>query len=154
MPSSLSVDVESPAAMRSLAARVARSLSVSPGGTLLALSGPLGAGKTVFVRGLAEGLGIDPEAVRSPSFTLVNEYGPSPAGRRLIHLDLYRLDDSGEIEELGLGDYLSGDAVIAVEWGEKLPPRLLAGALRITIADSGDDRRQVTLPAGYFSPSQ
>src|SRR5262245_13327048 len=143
--------VESPEAMRSLGAATARRL---PPGSLGVLTGPLGAGKTVFVRGMAEGLGIDPETVRSPSFTLVNEYGPSPAGRRLVHLDLYRLEQPGEVEELGLADYLGGDAIVAVEWGERLPARLLAGSVRIAIEDAGGESRRVSLPAAYPSPSQ
>ena len=118
--------------------------SLSPGDVVL-LTGPLGAGKTVFVRGLAEGLGIDPRSVHSPSFTIVSEYGPSASGRRLVHVDLYRVDNPAEIEELGLTDYLDGDRVMAVEWGEKLPVQLRAGALRVTLEDAGDDRRKLTI---------
>ena len=102
-------------------------------GAVVMLIGPLGAGKTVFVRGLAAGLGLDAREVHSPSYTLVNEYGPSASGRVLVHADLYRIDSPAEIEELGLGDYLTRGCVIAVEWGEKLPGRLQAGAARVSI---------------------
>ena len=94
-------------------------------GDVLALSGPLGAGKTRFVAGLARGLGCGAR-VRSPSFTLVNEYD----GRvRLIHADLYRLEGD-DADGLGLEDY-SARGALAVEWGDKLPPRWLAEALRL-----------------------
>lgn len=114
-------------------------------GETVALTGSLGAGKTVFVRGMAEGLGLDPRAVHSPTFTMVTVYGPSPAGRRLVHVDLYRIDHPGEIEDLGLDSLLEGDAVMAVEWGEKLPRRLLAGCVRVVLEDAGGDVRRITV---------
>ena len=85
-------------------------------GDVLVLTGSLGAGKTVFVRGLAGGLGLDREQVNSPSFMLVNEY---PGKRSLFHCDLYRLGDISELHELGWEDYLSKDGIIVIEWGEK-----------------------------------
>jgi tRNA threonylcarbamoyladenosine biosynthesis protein TsaE len=87
------------------------------GSEVICLTGELGAGKTVFVRGLAAGLGVaDESSVCSPSFTLVNVYqGRVP----LYHVDLYRLEDEVEIADLGLEDYL-GEGVMAIEWSEKL----------------------------------
>lgn len=92
-------------------------------GDVLVLTGVLGAGKTVFVRGLASALGIDEELVNSPSFTLINEY----VGERILyHFDLYRLGDTSELHEIGWEDYLNRDGLVVVEWGEKaeglLPP--------------------------------
>lgn len=105
------------------------------------LHGPLGAGKTVLTRGLAIGLGLEnPDEVRSPSFTLVNDY----QGRcRIHHLDLYRLEGRRDLEGIGIEEILADCAVVVVEWGEKLlpPPR---GALHIWIEDLGDDRRRIT----------
>ena len=123
-------------------AAVGRELAktLTPGSVVL-LSGDLGAGKTAFVRGLAEGLGVDPAEVSSPTFTLVQEY----RGGRLpmLHVDLYRLDDPRECDELGL-DELGAGGVVAIEWAEKLSRRPL-DAIRVTIKDAGEDRRSVTI---------
>lgn len=97
-------------------------------GDVVTLSGPLGAGKTRFVAGVAHALSPG-SRVRSPSFTLVNEIdGPLP----VFHLDLYRLEHTRDIESLGLEEYAERGALL-VEWGERLPGAWLAGALRVTI---------------------
>src|SRR5262245_63540406 len=108
-------------------------------GDVVLLHGELGAGKTAFVRGLAEGLGVSPEDVSSPTFTLIQEYrgGRVP----LFHVDLYRLDDLREIEDLGL-DEIGRDAVMAIEWAEKLP-RAIAGAVRVSIEHGAGDTRSI-----------
>jgi tRNA threonylcarbamoyladenosine biosynthesis protein TsaE len=121
---------------RSLAARLARSLRP---GSILLLSGDLGAGKTAFVRGLAEGLGLDASAVTSPTFTLVHEHrgGRLP----LIHVDLYRLD-TADLAEIGMDEDLAAAGVVAVEWPERLT-RPVPGAMRIRIDDAGGDTRVI-----------
>ena len=87
------------------------------GGDVVLLSGPLGAGKTAFVRGLARGLGVDPDEVSSPTFTLVHEYR---GGRlRLFHADLYRLGTAAA-EDLGLDELGIRDGVLAIEWPDRL----------------------------------
>ena len=120
------------------AARLAAALRP---GALLLLSGELGAGKTAFVRGLAQGLGIDPSDVTSPTFTLVHEYrgGRLP----LVHIDLYRLERA-ELDEIGLDDDLAARGVVAIEWPERLA-RTPAGAIRVRIEDTGGDGRLIEI---------
>jgi tRNA threonylcarbamoyladenosine biosynthesis protein TsaE len=121
-----------------LAARTGAQLSAR---TVFLLSGDLGAGKTVFAKGLAAGLAIDPVEVTSPSFTLINEY----AGRlRLYHIDLYRLD-AGACRELGLEEIFADDqAVTVIEWAERLSD-LPAGAIRVIIEYVSDTERRIRI---------
>ena len=104
-------------------------------GDVLLLYGDLGAGKTAFVRGLAEGLGIDRDEVSSPTFTLIQEYrgGRLP----LFHVDLYRIEDPRELDELGLEE-IAEDGVLAIEWADKLPDdaRLKPSALDAARVDA------------------
>jgi len=115
-------------------------------GVLVALEGDLGAGKTVFVRGLAEGLGHDPESVVSPSFVLAVEH---PGGRiPLLHVDLYRLAAGAGLDDLGIDEALALGWIVAVEWGERLPPALRREAWRVILgpaAGLGDEVRAVTI---------
>lgn len=115
---------------RALGARLAAELE--PDGILL-LSGDLGVGKTVLVQGLAQGLGVDPKAVQSPSYTLISRY--EAGGRTLVHIDLYRLEP-GETYALGLEEELAGPGVKAVEWAERIPIPL-PSALRLTLRRTG-----------------
>jgi tRNA threonylcarbamoyladenosine biosynthesis protein TsaE len=118
-------EAETAAVAHDLAARL-------DAGFVVLLYGELGAGKTAFVRGLAEGLGVQPDEVSSPTFTLVQEYR---GGRlTLVHADLYRLDNPREFDDLGL-DEIGADGVIAIEWAEKLPPgSLRAGGTTQTVS--------------------
>ena len=128
---------------RERAARLAAELG--PGAVLL-LSGDLGAGKTAFVRGLAAGLGIDPDEVTSPTFTLVHEY----AGGRLplLHVDLYRLERA-DLDDIGLDPDAASGGVVAVEWAERLT-REIRGAVRLRIQDAGGDRRMIRIETPDF----
>jgi tRNA threonylcarbamoyladenosine biosynthesis protein TsaE len=123
-------------------AAIGRELAASlSAGDVLLLSGDLGAGKTAFVRGLAEGLGVSRDEVSSPTFTLIQEYrwGRLP----LFHVDLYRIEDPREFDELGL-DEIADDGVLAIEWAEKLP-RTPGHAVRISIEHAGESERRVTV---------
>jgi tRNA threonylcarbamoyladenosine biosynthesis protein TsaE len=110
------------------------------GGEVVLLSGELGAGKTVFVRGLARGLGIDPDEVASPTFVLLTSH----AGRlALHHADLYRLERSGEDLELGLEELPGAGGVLAVEWAERLSEVPWPRPLRVRLEHQGGDARRI-----------
>ena len=95
----------------------------------------------MFVRGVADGLGLGGDAVTSPTFTLVHEY---TGGRLpLVHLDLYRLD-AADLDEIGLDPELAARGVVVIEWADRLR-HAVAGAVRVTIADRGDDAREITI---------
>ncbi len=129
----------SPEETRSLAAKLA--VWLVPG-DIVALNGELGSGKTEFVHGLARGLGVPAEVpVASPSFALVHEY---PGRVLLVHLDLYRLEDLPAELLPDLEEYLSGDAVVAVEWASRLAPLLPPDYLELRLAIRGDTERQLT----------
>lgn len=118
--------------------RLAAELSA---GDVVLLHGELGAGKTAFVRGLARGLGAPPDDVSSPTFTLIQEYrgGRLP----LFHVDLYRLEPR-EVDDLGLDELTSGQAVVAIEWAERWRDRPTQ-AIEVRIDDRGGDRREIAI---------
>jgi tRNA threonylcarbamoyladenosine biosynthesis protein TsaE len=109
---------------------------------VIALIGPLGAGKTAFVQGLAEGLGLDSRRVSSPTFVIASEY-PLPDGRRLAHVDLYRVEHEGELEAAGYLDLLTADAVLAIEWADRLPSALPADRLEVRLTRTGASDREL-----------
>jgi tRNA threonylcarbamoyladenosine biosynthesis protein TsaE len=118
------------------------------GGETIALYGPLGAGKTALVRGIAQGLGESPTAISSPTFVVIREYdqGRLP----LAHVDLYRICSPRELESTGLIEYFSGQTVTAIEWAEKglaaLPPDRIEIALNHRAARSRTIQLSVTGP--------
>jgi tRNA threonylcarbamoyladenosine biosynthesis protein TsaE len=124
-------EADTAAAGRALAARTAS-------GTTILLYGDLGAGKTVFVRGLAEGFGIDPAEVSSPTFTIVQEYrGPQVT---LQHVDLYRLTPR-EITDLALEDLMTPTTVMAIEWAERLPELPTGPVIEVRLEHAEPGRR-------------
>jgi tRNA threonylcarbamoyladenosine biosynthesis protein TsaE len=118
-------------------------------GDVVALGGDLGAGKTTFARGLLHALGFAGE-VPSPSFPIVIPYAPPELRLPLWHVDLYRIDDPEEIEELGL-DEARADSVLLIEWSERMGARLWPDALRLAIEPAqrpgGPDARRLTWAA-------
>jgi len=112
---------------------------------IIALRGDLGSGKTAFVQGLAKGLEVpDGYYITSPTFTLINEY---PGRMSLVHVDLYRLESIDDLEDLGLDELLYGQAVIAIEWAEKLTGSQPAEQLLVTMEIIDDECRKLTLDA-------
>jgi tRNA threonylcarbamoyladenosine biosynthesis protein TsaE len=124
---SAGVVTDSAEATRALAARLAAAL---PAGTVLALHGDLGAGKTTFVQGFAAGLGIR-EAVTSPTFNIFTLH--RGAGRTLVHLDAYRLESGAQLSDLMIEDFLVPPWWLAVEWPEKVADWLPAAALHLDL---------------------
>ena len=116
-------------------------------GAVVAFTGDLGAGKTAFVRGMAQGLGIS-QRVTSPTFTIVNEYegGALP----LFHFDMYRLRDADDLFDIGWEDYLDRGGVCAVEWSENVRDALPPDAVTVTIArcPENDGWRTITIEGG------
>jgi tRNA threonylcarbamoyladenosine biosynthesis protein TsaE len=135
----VTVRAESADAMQALGERLGRALRA---GDVVALVGPLGAGKTTFVQGLARGAGVPAERhVSSPTFALVNEH---PGRVALVHADLYRIVDPAELLELGLDDAFDR-AAVAIEWLDRFPDAAPADRLELTIAIEPDGARRVTL---------
>jgi tRNA threonylcarbamoyladenosine biosynthesis protein TsaE len=111
-------------------------------GDVVLLTGDLGMGKTVFARGIAQGLGVSEDDVRSPSFTLVNRYH----GRvTLYHIDLYRIDRPEDLDELGLEEFLGVDGIAVVEWAERLGPYRPERVISVRLVDRGGDVREITI---------
>jgi tRNA threonylcarbamoyladenosine biosynthesis protein TsaE len=112
---------DSPDAEHTLEAGAELGRSIGSDGLAIALIGPLGAGKTVFVKGLATGLGVDPRVVSSPTFVIAQQYALPAGPETLHHVDLYRLESSMELESIGFYDMLAAGQVTAVEWADRFP---------------------------------
>ncbi len=124
-----------------IAAQLAKELR---GGDVLAFRGGLGAGKTAFVRGLAEGLGVTGE-VASPTFSLVNEYRGKPP---LYHFDMYRISTMDDLYFTGFFDYLENGSILAIEWSENIADWLPDGVITVTINRLGDEEREILIDGG------
>jgi len=119
-------------------------------GDIVLLRGDLGAGKTVLARGIAVGLGVPAEEVRSPTFTLVNPYqGRLP----VYHLDLYRIERAADLDELGLEEIFGGDGVAIVEWGERLGAWRPPNCMEVSIADLGGSERALEVVDARGTPA-
>ncbi len=114
--------------------------SIAPG-TTVSLEGGLGAGKTLLVKGIVEGLGIEAE-VLSPTFILVEEYGGEVP---VFHFDLYRLDELEEVEKIGFFDAIDGRNIVIAEWGDRLPEGSTAFDLTVLISMAGETARRITI---------
>ena len=113
------------------------------GGECIALDGPLGAGKTQFVRGLVRGLGADPRAVSSPTFVLLNVYG---GGRLTVyHLDAYRVTGPQDFEAIGFSELLEQPGIVVVEWASRVAELLPTTHIRVSIEPTGATDRRIKL---------
>jgi tRNA threonylcarbamoyladenosine biosynthesis protein TsaE len=137
-----------PEETRRIAAGLARAWrdTTEGAGLVVRLSGDLGAGKTVFVKGLADGLGLDGDAVSSPTFVLANAY-PGPDGIALHHVDFYRIEEAAELEEMGFFDLIAPGAVLAVEWGERFDHALPTDRIEVEITRTGETERRLDVRA-------
>jgi tRNA threonylcarbamoyladenosine biosynthesis protein TsaE len=115
-------------------------------GDKVALSGTLGAGKTTLARGVLRGLGFT-EEVPSPTFAIVQQYEPPEVSLPLAHIDFYRIEEPGEIQELGLDDCLMDGAILA-EWPDRLPEKFWSDGLQLDIKIEPDETRRLTWLAG------
>ena len=141
VPCGLTVATSNEPATRELG----RALGAACRGPLcVALRGPLGAGKTVVVKGMAEGLGMA-DTVTSPTFTFVNEY--HGGGRRLTHADLYRIETYEDLESIGWSDVVLEADVLAVEWAERADGELPTPRIDVALVLGADDERRVELCA-------
>jgi len=137
---------ESVEATYRLAGRLAHNLQE---GDILCLDGPLGAGKTHFVKGLAAALGIEPETVHSPTFTLIHEY---KAGKLpLYHFDFYRIKNCHEALDIGVEDYFYGDGICCIEWPDQITPILPDHALWLQIESVSATTRKIIISARNHS---
>ncbi|WP_447969152.1 tRNA (adenosine(37)-N6)-threonylcarbamoyltransferase complex ATPase subunit type 1 TsaE [Nitrospira sp. M1] len=128
-------------ATESLGQRLGQHLT---GGEVIALRGELGAGKTVFVRGLASGIQVDTALVSSPTFTLIHEYH----GRlQLIHADLYRLEHPHELAGIGIQEYMDSSSVVVIEWAERMEDDLPTDHLEILLEHQQRSIRKATVRA-------
>lgn len=133
--------IDSPLAMLEAGRAFASSLN---GGELVTLSGGLGAGKTLFCKGVLEGLGYQGD-VPSPTFNIINHYAPPDTQLPVIHADLYRLNSPDELKELGMFDSADADTVSLVEWPEQGGQAFACARFRISIAVKDENTRTLTI---------
>jgi tRNA threonylcarbamoyladenosine biosynthesis protein TsaE len=114
-------------------------------GTVLALTGDLGSGKTAFVQGLARGLEVpDDYYITSPSYTLINEY---PGRYSLFHVDLYRILNPMDMEDIGLYEILHNSGIVAIEWADRIGQKLMPDSITIHFEITGDETRKISITA-------
>ena len=114
-------------------------------GAVLALYGDLGAGKTHFVKGIAEALGVSPAEVRSPTFTILSVH--DAGARPLYHFDAYRVQTPDEFVELGFDEYAHGDGITCIEWADRIPDLLPPDTIHLRFHHVAPSRRRITLGA-------
>lgn len=116
--------------------------------TVFAFYGEMGAGKTTFIRALAQALGVDAEEANSPSFSLINEYRSDTTAELIYHFDLYRLESLDEALEIGVEDYFDSGALCLIEWPDRVADILPDDTVRVYITEEPDGARllKINLP--------
>ncbi len=113
-------------------------------GDVVALSGPMGSGKTVFTQGIASGLGVT-DVVNSPTFKLVGEYDSDPP---LYHFDFYRIKSTADLATLGLDHYFSGEGICVIEWSDLFPDVIPRWSIRVSFDRIGEGEREISIKRG------
>lgn len=113
--------------------------------TVFAFNGPMGAGKTTFIRSLVEALGVDPDEANSPSFSIINEYRSETTAELIYHFDLYRLESLEEAFEIGVEDYFDSGALCLLEWPDRVEDILPDDTVRVQIDEQADGSRLLTI---------
>lgn len=122
-------------------------LALEGSSLLVSLIGELGTGKTVFVKGVASALGLPVDSITSPTFVIANEYELT-TGLRLVHADLYRIENRADLENAGFLDWLIPGTVTLLEWGDRIAEALPGDHLKVTISRVEGDSREMVLSAG------
>jgi tRNA threonylcarbamoyladenosine biosynthesis protein TsaE len=144
----LQITTHSPEETRQLGEKIGERIQA---GTTITLTGDLGSGKTVFIQGLARGLGVPEDCyITSPSYTLINEY---PARHTLFHVDLYRIENPVDFEDIGLYEILDQNGVVAIEWADRLHEDLWAEHVNIQLKIAGDESRLIFITASGLGPT-
>lgn len=113
--------------------------------TVYAFNGPMGAGKTTFIRALSRALGVSDDEANSPSFSIINEYRSETTAELIYHFDLYRLESVDEALEIGVEDYFDSGALCLLEWPERIEPLLPDDTVIVDIKVNPDESRTLTL---------
>jgi tRNA threonylcarbamoyladenosine biosynthesis protein TsaE len=112
--------------------------------TVFAFHGPMGAGKTTFIKAICEELGVE-DVINSPTFAIINEYRSETTGELIYHFDLYRINKLSEAEEIGTEDYFYSGALCFIEWPEKIEELLPGDVVDVTISENEDGSRTVVI---------
>ncbi|MEW6001764.1 MAG: tRNA (adenosine(37)-N6)-threonylcarbamoyltransferase complex ATPase subunit type 1 TsaE [Nitrospirota bacterium] len=114
-------------------------------GDVVALYGELGSGKTTMIKGIARALGIEERDIVSASFTLITEYNTTPP---FSHIDLYRIEEKTDLDQLGLWDHIGGEGISVIEWAEKAEEGLPENVIRVRLKSLNENMREITVEAG------
>lgn len=112
--------------------------------TVFAFYGPMGVGKTTFIKAICEELGVE-DVINSPTFAIINEYRSDTTGELIYHFDFYRINKLGEAEDIGTEDYFYSGALCFIEWPEKIEDLLPGDVVNVTLSENTDGSRTVTM---------